>query len=67
MRYSHAVAKPNGAAPRDPRTMDRDELVAYINDGGDISELLRGAVRGPDLGPAPDPADLRTWTPEDAG
>jgi hypothetical protein len=38
--------------------MSRDELVAYFNDGGDISELLRDAVRSPDLGPAPDPADL---------
>lgn len=37
----------------DPRKMSRDELVAYFEAGGDISELLRGAVRGPDLGPAP--------------
>jgi hypothetical protein len=38
--------------------MSRDELVAYFGSGGDISELLRGATRGPDLGPAPDPADI---------
>lgn len=40
---------------RDPRTMSRDELVAYFDGGGDVSELLRGATVGPDLGPAPDP------------
>lgn len=40
-------------ASRDPRTMSREELVAYFDRGGDISELLRGASRGPDLGPAP--------------
>jgi hypothetical protein len=38
--------------------MSRDQLVAYFDGGGDISELLRDAARGPDLGPAPDPADL---------
>jgi len=38
---------------RDPRTMSRDELVAYFDGGGDISELLRDAAVGPDLGPAP--------------
>ena len=38
---------------RDPRTMSRDELVAYFDGGGDLSELLRDAVRGPDLGSAP--------------
>ncbi len=43
---------------RDPRKMSRDELVAYFESGGDISELLQGAVRGSDLGPAPDPADV---------
>lgn len=43
---------------RDPREMSRDELVAYFDAGGDISELLRGAVRGPNLGPAPNPADV---------
>jgi hypothetical protein len=36
--------------------MSRDELVAYVGGGGDISALLRDATRGPDLGPAP--ADL---------
>lgn len=40
---------------RDPRTMTRDELVAYFNAGGDISELLRDATAGPDIGPAPSP------------
>jgi hypothetical protein len=40
---------------RDPRIMSRDELVAYVNAGGDISELLRDATVGPDLGPAPSP------------
>lgn len=40
---------------RDPRTMSRDELVAYFDGGGDISELLRGALVGVDLGPAPSP------------
>lgn len=40
-------------AHRDPRTMSRDELVAYFDGGGDISELLRDAAPGPDLGPAP--------------
>ena len=43
---------------RDPRTMSRDELVAYFDGGGDISELLRGAGSGPDLGPAPNPGDI---------
>ena len=38
---------------RDPRTMSRDEFVAYFDGGGDISELLRDAVPGPALGPAP--------------
>jgi hypothetical protein len=42
----------------DPRTMSRDELVAYFNGGGDISELLRDAVPGPDLGPAPAPETI---------
>jgi hypothetical protein len=42
----------------DPRTMSRDELVAYFNAGGDISELLRDAVPGPDLGPAPAPGTI---------
>lgn len=41
------------SASRDPRTMSRDELVAYFDGGGDISELLRDAVPGPALGPAP--------------
>jgi hypothetical protein len=36
--------------------MSRDELVAYVESGGDISALLRDATPGPDLGPAP--ADL---------
>ena len=40
---------------RDPRTMSRDELVEYFNAGGDISELLREATLGPDIGPAPSP------------
>ena len=35
--------------------MSRDELVAYFNAGGDISELLRDATPGPDLGAAPSP------------
>jgi hypothetical protein len=35
--------------------MSRDELVAYFSAGGDISELLRGAIPGADLGPAPSP------------
>lgn len=30
---------------RDPGTMSRDELVAYVDGGGDISELLFGALR----------------------
>ncbi|WP_344386863.1 CopG family transcriptional regulator [Asanoa iriomotensis] len=38
--------------------MSRDELVAYFDSGGDISELLRGAAVGPDLGPAPDPESV---------
>ena len=42
-------------AHQDPRSMRRDELVAYFNTGGDISELLRGANPGTDLGPAPSP------------
>ena len=42
-------------AHRDPRKMSREELVAYFDRGGDISELLRGAAPGPDLGPAPEP------------
>lgn len=43
---------------RDPRTMSRDELVAYFDGGGDISELLRGAKVGGDLGPAPRPETI---------
>jgi hypothetical protein len=43
---------------RDPRSMSRDELVAYFDGGGDISELLRDAVVGPDLGPAPNPESV---------
>jgi hypothetical protein len=43
---------------RDPRTMSRDELVAYFDGGGDISELLRDAVPGPDLGPVPNPETI---------
>jgi hypothetical protein len=42
----------------DPRTMSRDELVAYFDAGGDISELLRDATPGPDLGPAPEPETI---------
>jgi hypothetical protein len=38
--------------------MSRDELVAYFDGGGDISELLRGATVGPDLGPAPGPESV---------
>jgi len=40
---------------RDPRMMSRDELVAYFDSGGDISELLRDATVGPYLGPTPSP------------
>lgn len=43
---------------RDPRTMSRDELVAYFDAGGDISDLLRDAAPGPDLGPAPSAGDI---------
>jgi hypothetical protein len=39
----------------DPRSMSRDDLVAYFNAGGDIADLLRGASAGPDLGPVPPP------------
>jgi hypothetical protein len=42
-------------ANRDLRSMSREELVAYFDGGGDISELLRDARVGPDLGPAPSP------------
>jgi hypothetical protein len=42
----------------DPRTMSRDELLTYFDNGGDVAALMRGARRGPDLGPVPDPADL---------
>jgi hypothetical protein len=38
--------------------MSRDELVAYFDGGGDISELLRGAVPGPDLGAAPSSGEI---------
>ena len=43
---------------RDPRTMSREELLAYFDGGGDISELLRGAGPGPDLGPTPSPTEI---------
>ncbi|BCB77683.1 hypothetical protein GCM10022251_63990 [Phytohabitans flavus] len=43
---------------RDPRAMSRDELIAYFDGGGDISELLREASPGPDLGPAPSPESV---------
>ena len=49
-------------ANRDPRTMSRDELVAYFDGGGDISELLRDAVPGSALGPAP--AEIPMIVPE---
>lgn len=39
----------------DLRSMSRDELVSYFDAGGDVSELLRGAIVGHDLGPAPAP------------
>ena len=42
----------------DPRTMSREELVAYFDGGGDISELLRDAAVGPDLGPVPNPESV---------
>ncbi len=42
----------------DPRSMSRDELVAYFNSGGDISDLLRDGVVGPDLGPVPAPETI---------
>jgi hypothetical protein len=38
--------------------MSRDELVAYFDAGGDIAELLRDAVAGPDLGRAPAPETI---------
>ena len=38
--------------------MSRDELVAYFDRGGDISELLRDATAGADLGPAPSPETI---------
>jgi hypothetical protein len=43
------------AAHRDPRSIGCDELVAYFNAGGNASEVLRGAIADPDLGPAPKP------------
>ncbi|WDZ82225.1 ribbon-helix-helix protein, CopG family [Micromonospora cathayae] len=45
-------------ANRDPRTMSREELLAYFDHGGDLSELLRDATVGPDLGPAPAPETI---------
>jgi hypothetical protein len=38
--------------------MSREELVAYFDGGGDISEQLRGATAGPDLGLAPAPESV---------
>jgi hypothetical protein len=38
---------------RDPAGMTRDEFIAFFDGGGDISALLKGAVRGPEMGPAP--------------
>jgi hypothetical protein len=38
--------------------MSREALVAYFNAGGDISELLRDAVAGSDVGPTPDPETI---------
>jgi hypothetical protein len=35
--------------------MTRDELVANFDNGGDISDLLRDAEVGRDLGPSPTP------------
>jgi Ribbon-helix-helix protein, copG family len=43
---------------RDPRTMSREDLVAYFDGGGDVSELLRDAAPGADLGPAPSPETI---------
>ncbi len=43
---------------RDPRTMSSEELVAYFDRGGDISQPLRGATTGPDLGSAPAPENV---------
>jgi hypothetical protein len=42
----------------DPKSMTREELVAYFDNGGDVATLLRGATKGPDLGPVPNAADL---------
>ena len=53
-----STGKSSAARRRDPTTMSRDELVAYFEGGGDISELLRGAVPGPDLGPTPSLVDI---------
>jgi len=39
---------------RDLHSMNRDDLVAYFNAGGDVSDLLREATTGPDLGPTPE-------------
>ena len=39
----------------DLRSMSRDQLVSYFNAGGDVSDLLRDATAGRDLGPAPAP------------
>ena len=41
-----------------PAQMSREELVAYFDGGGDISELLRDAAVGPDLGPVPNPESV---------
>jgi len=43
---------------RNPRMMSRDELVAYFDSGGDISELLRDTTVGPNLGPTPSPETI---------
>lgn len=47
----------------DLQAMSREELIAHFDSGGDISELLRDATRGPDLGPAPDPDEVPVITP----
>jgi hypothetical protein len=38
--------------------MSREELVAYFDAGGDISQLLQDATKGQDLGPTPAPENV---------
>ena len=48
---------------QDPRAMSRDDLVAYFDGGGDVSELPRDAP-GPERAPQDAAAAVREEAPD---